>query len=386
MSGEWTMSVNAKPCPCGSGLSFEDCHGKDSDAEPAHPQTVEMKIPFGGVPGQAQNYIVTVTGSHPKGAPGKYRVVFTLSRDGHLPTPRTTVPFEPDLPGDSHVVLPAGPDAERGGSKFVSLRVAALTPSGRFEFVGVANEAGRLARLESEPLDADGFHDAARKAMDGLSGFLSTWSCLLDLPIWVSRTHVTELSTDAMQVDWTAPFQETELFVAPAATVQAEFKAYAGLYREALISSSPAYEFLCLYKIMEAIRNRRARLADEAKARGTTPPARRIEELPSTPGAFDGWLRTIFHPRRPWDQMAYDSFFPPEVRGWRFGRVKERVEPIRDAIAHALTDGSELPLSPDELLHKHEVQKWLPVLKCIVRRMLRNDFPADFLPWVSDEP
>jgi hypothetical protein len=49
------------------------------------------------------------------------------------------------------------------------------------------------------------------------------------------------------------------------------------------------------------------------------------------------------------------------------------------------TDGSELPLSPDELLHKHEVQKWLPVLKCMVRRMLRNDFPADFLPWVPDE-
>jgi hypothetical protein len=44
-----------------------------------------------GVPGQTQNYIVTVNGSLPQGAPGKYRVVFTLSRDEHLPTPRTTV-------------------------------------------------------------------------------------------------------------------------------------------------------------------------------------------------------------------------------------------------------------------------------------------------------
>ena len=168
------MSATAKPCPCGSGLNFGDCHGKDgADVASARAQIIEMKVPFGGVPGQTQNYIVTVNGSPPQGAPGKYRVVFTLSRDEHLPTPRTTVPFEPDLPGDSYVVLPASPHAESGGSKFVSLRVAALTPSGRFEFVGVPNEAGRLARIESEPLDADGFHDAARKAMDGLSGFLT---------------------------------------------------------------------------------------------------------------------------------------------------------------------------------------------------------------------
>jgi len=56
-----------------------------------------------------------------------------------------------------------------------------------------------------------------------------------------------------MLVDWTAPFADTELHIAPAATIQAEFKAYAGLYREALISGSPAYEFLCLYKIAEAL-------------------------------------------------------------------------------------------------------------------------------------
>jgi hypothetical protein len=103
--------------------------GKEGgNPEPAHEHSIEMKMPFGGVPGQTQNYIVTVNGSPPQGAPGRYKVVFTLSRDEHLPTPRTTVPFEAELPGDSHVVLPPGAFAERGGSKFVSLRVAALTP------------------------------------------------------------------------------------------------------------------------------------------------------------------------------------------------------------------------------------------------------------------
>ena len=91
-AGDGTTDASSKLCPCGSGKNFEDCHGKGgADAEPAHVQTIEMMIPFGGVPGQTQNYIVTVNGSLPQGAPGKYRVVFTLSRDEHLPTPRTTV-------------------------------------------------------------------------------------------------------------------------------------------------------------------------------------------------------------------------------------------------------------------------------------------------------
>jgi hypothetical protein len=377
------MITASDACPCGSGWNFAGCHGRAAADAGGAAANIEMQVPFGGVPGQVQNYIA-VAGTDPNGTPGKYRVVFTLSRDGYLPTPRTSVTFESDLPGDSHILLPAAPDAERGGSKFVSLRVAEVTPHGQFEFVGVPNDVGHLARIESEPFNADGFHDAARKALDALAGFISTWSCQLDLPVWIGRTHVTEIATGGMQVDWTAPFADTELRVAPAATIQAEFKAYAGLYREALIGGSPAYEFLCLYKIAEALWKRRGRLAGEARNRGEAPPARRFEELPSTADAFDAWLGAIFHPRRPWDQMAYDSFFPPEVRGWRFGRIKERVEPTRDSIAHALTENSELPLSPDELFHKHEVHKWLPVLKCIVRRMLRNDFPADFLPWLSE--
>jgi hypothetical protein len=73
------------------------------------------------------------------------------------------------------------------------------------------------------------------------------------------------------------------LYVAPAATLQAEFKAYAGLYRGAPISGSPAYELLWLYKIMEALWNRRARLAEEARENGIEPTARRFEELGCAP-------------------------------------------------------------------------------------------------------
>ncbi len=120
------MTTASDPCPCGSGQSFADCHGRAAPEASVAAMSIEMQVPFGGVPGQVQNYIA-VAGTDPKGAPGKYRVIFTLCRDGHLPMPRTAVSLEPDLPGDSYVVLPRGPDAARGGSKFVSLRVAEVS-------------------------------------------------------------------------------------------------------------------------------------------------------------------------------------------------------------------------------------------------------------------
>jgi hypothetical protein len=39
----------------------------------------------------------------------------------------------------------------------------------------------------------------------------------------------------------------------------------------------------------------------------------------------------------------------------------------------------ELPLSSDDLTHTHKVTQKLLVTKCLARRMLKNDFPNDFL-------
>jgi hypothetical protein len=76
--------------------------------------------------------------------------------------------------------------------------------------------------------------------------------------------------------------------------------------------------------------------------------------------------------------MALDSYFPADVRGMSFGRLKEIVEPLRDRLAHAITATTELPKSDDDVTHSEEIQKWLPVLRCVVRMMLRNDFPTEF--------
>jgi hypothetical protein len=78
------------------------------------------------------------------------------------------------------------------------------------------------------------------------------------------------------------------------------------------------------------------------------------------------------------DEMALNSYFPVDLQGRSFGRLKEDVEPLRNRLAHAITDTTELPKSDDDVTHSQEVQKWLPVLKCVVRMMLRNDFPTEF--------
>ena len=53
-------------------------------------------------------------------------------------------------------------------------------------------------------------------------------------------------------------------------------------------------------------------------------------------------------------------------------------------IAHALFELGELKASFDDGFTSEKVNKWLPVIKCIARRMLRNEFPKVFLPYVPD--
>ena len=59
---------------------------------------------------------------------------------------------------------------------------------------------------------------------------------------------------------------------------------------------------------------------------------------------------------------------------------------MRVDIAHAISSQSgELTLNVDELLPTQNVHKWLPLTKGIVRRMLKNDFAGDFLPYLRED-
>jgi hypothetical protein len=58
---------------------------------------------------------------------------------------------------------------------------------------------------------------------------------------------------------------------------------------------------------------------------------------------------------------------------------------LRDQIAHSIMDTGELSLSLDDLVQLQRVSKWLPLTRCIARRMLKNDFPTQFLAYLKDD-
>jgi hypothetical protein len=145
-------------------------------------------------------------------------------------------------------------------------------------------------------------------------------------------------------------------------------------------TNSPVFQFLCLYKIIEALHARRTRLVRAAKRAGAVyvPPT---EALPTTHGDIRAWLKALFYARPEWDLMALDLAVPADLRGMSAETViNEILNPLRVNAAHALfLDNGELGLSSDDLLHTRQITHRLAVTKCLVRRMLKNDFPSEFL-------
>ena len=159
-----------------------------------------------------------------------------------------------------------------------------------------------------------------------------------------------------------------------------------GFYREALESSSPVYRFLCLFKIAEGIRKRRERAAADAVARGEKPMRLEPERIPQDSATFPIWLNGIY-PRRNWDDLTIESVFIVAARGRKINDLLNReLTDLRNDVAHALSDETgTVALSVDEALHVVRVETWLPLLRCIVRRMMKNEFPKEFLSHLAED-
>jgi hypothetical protein len=93
-------------------------------------------------------------------------------------------------------------------------------------------------------------------------------------------------------------------------------------------------------------------------------------------GTLRPWLDAIF-PVRPaaWDEMAISSILLPEATGKTFTYLSDSVlTELRHNIAHALFEGGELAISIDDQLKMEAIHRWLPIAKCMTRRMLKNEF------------
>jgi hypothetical protein len=309
-----------------------------------------------------------------------------LARPGFPLEPEYKYSFASLLRGDSHLAI-AKPAFTNPQGEFDQIRIDGISPDGQFRFTGLPNERGFLGKIESDPFRADGFSDAEQKAYRALVPSLSYWSAELDIPLSVSHIESTESATGNKQTSVLPAYPAVPWAVMPTAQLEYEFLGCASLYREALNTNSPPYRYLCLYKIIEGIRERRGRLVAEARRLGQQPRRFQLEEVPGNQVDFVPWLNAIFSIRPPWDDMALEQIFVSGAVGRSFGHVVDNVlRPLRVKIAHALSEPSgELTMSADELLHVREVNRLLPLTKCVVRRMVKNEFPTQFLRHLKDD-
>ena len=354
-----------------------------------------MQIGLMGLPAQLQ-HIITVNQFRdpedprnlggPQGLQGKYKVIFVLGRPGFNLSPEGQYSFASGLRGDSHLAITKPAYSPPGIPGADQIRIKGTTEDGNFEFIGLPNDRGFLGKIESEPFDAAGFNDAERKAHRALGSSLSNWSVHLDIPLHVVQVESTELRTGNTQTSLFTTHLEVPFAMMPTANLEPEFRGYASLYREAMSSNSAIYQFLCLFKMIEGMSKRRARLGREARKAGKQF-TRPHENIPAELSVATPWLNAIFPIRREWDPMALTSIFPDEVLGKSFQYVIDKVlYPLRVDIAHAISSQTgELTLSVDELLHTQNLNKWLPLAKCMVRRMLKNDFPREFLSYLRED-
>jgi hypothetical protein len=381
------------PCPCGSGEKFKRCHGApdqsgtmnntDTVAADHHPKLegtwgisgigmfMTLKRIYGKNPNDPRN------SAPPSGSAGKYKVTFVLSRPGFAPLKENHISFSDDLPGDSHIFI--------GNPADVRLEIEAKLSSENLKLYGYPNEKGFLGKIEIAEVHAQGFGEANLKAYNALSIVLSRLSLMTDVPLHIYRITTIELATQNLIGSFTLPFAETAAPMFSAYEPDKDLANFASLYREALNSNAPNYQYLSFFKIIEGVRRileeRTTGENEAARAKGERPPSRPREILPTTREEQVAWLNSVLKPQK-WSDLALQQVFPAEAVGKKINdliRSGGVLDMIRNRIAHAvMRDETKETINIDDGLLINEVTAWLPLCKCMARYLLKKEYPQFF--------
>jgi SEC-C motif len=386
-----------EPCPCNSGKKFKKCHGllPPGNLNVEHlgiistkAKAAEFKLP--GVPGMNMDLVLQAGYSdreslkNVSNLPGKYKVLFTLNRPGYPLRSERMISSSEQLEGDSHLAIadPAVKYVDGRRYEFDKLMFEATTDNGHFVFHGKANKKGMLGTVETEPFEAQHFGDAALRALHAVAPTLSSISTALDVPVSIYQMEVIELRTNTRRISLKTPFSDVFGWIPALESVTPEQQKYISLYREALNSNSDNYSYLCFYRIIEGLRNRREQLrrkaVSEALASGEKPIAKPDERIPSGKQEQIEWLNGLYSSPRDWDSFALSVVFIPDVVGKRIRHLidkGEHLHKLRNKIAHAVVDSGEPIISIDVGPDIEEVAKWLPITKLIARYLLLESFP-----------
>jgi hypothetical protein len=371
-------------CPCGSGKAFKNCHGQEYLA----PKTTRVARyaedpvdPYLYPPGYSYA-TVTAMDEHdrpladPHGEPGEYRVDFTLLHPGQVAervkgsgTARRWEIQNDKIVGDSHLVLTLPKDARPSSNADIGavMTVPVRRADGSaddIEMVLEPNPEGRLSK-GSVSLQASNFSEAERRAHFEAASYLSHLAFELDLPLRIAHTYIKEERTGHARTGFVRQFPykgmgnlpDMELAIKPD-----PFPALVSIYREALNSDSPFYQFLCFCRVVQRlIKPLRPRWRNTLRERDPErmPRYEKGEKFPK-----DGE-----EPKR----------FPNEVRGEKFTKVyAKRLRPLRDGVAHVFledaSDRSSAERSTDDLAFANDVYSYVPVVHHMARTMLKNDF------------
>jgi len=333
------------PGDCSEARGISPLSGQDSAVrieKPVEPFQVSftMPVPF---PGTRRNLIHCNQwkGNDPRnlagptGKPGNYMATFVLAR-----VQQNMMTIEA-AEADSFIRFPS--DESNPHLDLPRIRRTDMGADGTVQLDGYVNATGRLSTLVISNLSAVKFSDAAAKAEAVANRFLSQLAVRFHVPLVTTRVEIREVSTSNLRVSLIMPFGDAVVapFNLPYASTDTDL--YLSLYREALNTTSVAYRFLCMYKIIEGIEARRARLGSAVKERRVNWSRREI--IPPDLPQCATWLTELFD--RKWSDEIVHEIIHPAARGKRFKHViNNKLSPIRVRIAHSVLDNGNRHCSP----------------------------------------
>lgn len=312
----------------------------------------------------------------PAGIPGQYQVTFILARPGRSLGAERTVLWAEQLQGDSHLQI-ARPACQRKELSDISLiRLETMKDDLYVYFTGHPNDDGFLGKLISDPFHASSSKDARSTAFKLLTPWFSRMAFELDIPLNIFSQETCELLTGTRSLTFVSPQIERCLATSDAASGTAiELQLYNSIFREALTSQAPVYQFFCYYRIIEGITVRRARICQAAIASKQAPLRQERIRIPGDTTELRRLLSTAFCRNQEWEDITVDMVFPTCCRGRKVLNIVENtLRPLRDKVAHMLLDAGEPSLNLDDAADCDEVLKWLPFSKLIARLMYLQEF------------
>jgi hypothetical protein len=316
-----------------------------------------LSLPITEMPGYLRPHVQTILPGpkDPKytserdssGRHGSYWVEFTFQPSPILQSSLEEEELRSGFIGDSHLVI-SDPLPEGVNRK----HVFTVNESKKdVEYFIHCNKQGRLSHVNFKS-NADNFDQVLMLARRNFEPFLSGWSARFNVPLYVFRIRILEESSNIVrnilfyQLYPIVHISQEDMnrgYRVPEDTRVLDF------YREALNSTSPKYQFLCYFKVVELVLSLRAERDLMARQQGKK--VNRVRDL-------------LLEEK--WFLEHLSDDLKPTILGKKFTTLKDSVlRPIRNKIAHALVEDDDGTQLKDD-----EIFPYLPVAKLMAERLL----------------